>query len=385
MAQDRVVLRKAGWTTDFIHPRTGKRTQNRVGSEDEGWAIIHAAHEAARVQHNVDAKAGKRVKTAPIQQNGSLSIHEAFQLSWDKRWRGQKSTGNIESHLKQIEEYFGRDTQLVDITGHWLDLFRKQLLSEGNKPSTVNRKVSVLRSMRTDAVRFGKLIDVPTWPPGLTEERIPPRWLDPQEILLLRDYFQRRARRSMELPSQHGGWAGRGPCSWTEMEDAFLLRLNHGSRCQETINVKRRDIQVSQGLIQITFIETKNGFPRTVRVEDPECREILLRRMEGKGLDERLFRMKWRVYCDNFAEAVKELGLPGRVTGHITRGTFATVAITNGTPLPVLQHFCGWRELDSVNHYAHNDTRQQEIVLDAVKGIAQTSVITAKQRLDPCK
>ena len=139
----------------------------------------------------------------------------------------------------------------------------------------------------------------------------------------------------------------------------------------ETLNLTPRWIRfMVDDKVLITFTDTKTGKDRTVQVYNQTCKEILRRRCEDKGLDEKIFQMSWRTYTDNFSEAAKELNLPGRVTGHITRGTFATNSITGGTPLPALQHVLGHEELQSTQHYAHNDTRQQEIVMKAVEGIA---------------
>ena len=366
---DRVVLRKRGdthvWVADYKDPTTGKRKQNTVESWDAGWQLINDARQQHLVEQDVAQRTG--VKQPPREAAGTLTLTQAFELSWERRWKGIKTSDNVLSHWKQIREYFGPNTQLDRITAIWLDQFRQDLLSRGNSNATVNRKVSVIKSMRMDAITYGRLADVPMWPKQLEEKRIEPRWLDDDEITQLRSYFKMRAARSLSLPSKEGGWAGRGPCSWTLMEDAFVVRLSHGSRCQETINLTPRDIRGRNG--SMVFKETKNGRPRTVPIIG-ECKEILERRCKGLHIDAQIFPMHWRTYCDNFRVAVRALRLPGRVTGHITRGTMATRAITNGMPLPTVQHFCGWTDIASVNHYAHNDTQALESMHEALKGIA---------------
>jgi len=366
---DRVVLRKRGdahvWVADYKDPTTGKRKQNTVESEDAGWQLINDA----RQQHLIDQDIAERtgVKQPPRVATGTLTLTQAFELSWDRRWKGIKTTSMVLSHWKHIREYFGPNTQLDRITAIWLDQFRQDLLATGVSNATVNRKVSVIKSMRIDAITYGRLADVPMWPKQLEEKRIEPRWLDDDEITQLRSYFKLRAARSLAMPSKEGGWAGRGPTSWNQMEDAFVVRLSHGSRCQETMNLTPRDIRGRNG--SMIFKETKNGRPRTVPIIG-ECKEILHRRCEGLELDDPIFPMSWKTYCENFAEAVKALRLPGRVTGHITRATMATKAITNGVPLPTVQHFCGWNDIASVNHYAHNDTQALESMHRALDGIA---------------
>ena len=370
----KVVQRKNGqWWTDFRHPEDEKkRIQWKVESEEAGWIRINQFIEGLNQEREAQSKTekGLTIKQAPVIATNRCSVREAYDLAYPIKWKDCKSVKCIESHIKFIEEEFGGGTQMIEIPGHWIRNWQKRLQTTLTN-SSINRRVSVLRTMRTVAVEEGILTEVPEWPKNLPEKRIAQRYLHEDEVVKLRKYFRKRANRSLTVPTTAGGWRGRGPSSWTEMEDVFVLRLNQGSRSMETLNLTPRHVRFRvNDEVLITFTDTKTGDDRTLKVYDQTSRQILRRRCEGKGLDEKIFRMQWRTYTDNFRETVRELELPGRVTGHITRGTFATNSITGGTPLPALQHVLGHRELESTSHYAHNDTRQQEIVMNAVKGIA---------------
>ena len=138
------------------------------------------------------------------------------------------------------------------------------------------------------------------------------------------------------------------------------------TRSNETLRLTPRDFSGRDG--SVIFRVTKNGKPRTVPIIG-EAEEILHRRAEGKSLDEPLFTISSRTYTKNFRAAVRALKLPGRVTGHISRATGATMATTQSVPLPTLMHMGGWTSLKSVQHYAHNDTQALEIMHRALEGI----------------
>ena len=362
--KERVVLRKRGdthvWVADFGCPETGKRKQITVESEEAGWALIHERRQEALIRADIEQRSG--IKQPPAERVQELTLAEAYKHSVMRRWHGTAGEDGVHYSWLKIREFFGPNTQLTAVSAIWFEQWREQMMfKEKLANTTINRHCSVLRSMGTDAIRYGKLIDHPQWPGFLPVKRIEPRWLDPEEIQMLRDFFRVKA-----ASSAANYWRD---TSHAEMEDIFVVRLCQMTRSGETLRLTPRDFRGRNG--SVIFRITKKGKPRTVPIIG-EAEEILHRRAEGKGLDEPLFTISSRTYTKNFRAAVRALKLPGRVTGHVTRGTGATLATSKGQPLPKVMFMGGWSSLKSVQHYVHNDTQGLESMRDALADISRS-------------
>ena len=329
---DRVTLRKAGWTADFINPTTGKRRQVVVESEEAGWALIQQESSAAAIK--ADHQTRTQIKQAPPPPTGSFSLEQSWELSFQRRFKGQRQARQATSYYRQAAKYFGSRTQLAAITSIWFQEWRQSLLDRGMKPAGVNRMAATLHAMRADALLFGKVQDLPMWPKSLRVTRIPPRFLSQDEIDRL-----------------VGLWAEKGD---EQMIDLFLFRVSEGCRFEEAQRLTPRDVDLKAD--QVTFWKTKNGSPRTVPLVGV-AREIVTRRMNGLGPDERLFTYSYGQWQERFKRATDELKLPGRVVGHTCRHTMAARAVTANVSTQLLKHWGGWRSTAALEHYAHLDTQ----------------------------
>ena len=336
---ENVIKRGNYWVADYLI--NGKRKQRRVPNAEAGWQLIE--REKRQLVIDLDQQQRTGIKTAPAAANGRLSLTEAFDLSMERRFKGQAQIQNIESHWKKIRSYFGPNTQLSAISAIWLDEFRQHLLKKV-KAVAVNRTVSVLRAMRSDAITFGRLISVPTWPPQLTESKIPPRFLSGDEVDAMLAYFHTKTT-AME---------GNSRSKWNQMADLMQFRLCQGSRFYETVRITPRDVNWTTG--DITFWKTKNGSPRTVPLL-ANALEIVQRRSTQLETDQRIFNISYRAFSEHWKEAVEALGLPGRVVGHTTRHTMATRAVSSNIATTQLMHFGGWKSLSALQLYSHIDTQ----------------------------
>ena len=329
---DRVTLRKQGWTADWISPLTGKRRQVVVESEDAGWALIQQEGQAAATAEDKAQRTG--IRRAPAAPMGGFSLQQAWELSWQRRFKGQAWARSVQTNYKRIEVYFGPKTQLSAISNIWYNEWRDSMLAEGLKASGINRITSTLQSMRSDALLFGRVTELPQLPKSLRETRLPPRFLSQEEVNLLVSFF--RAKNDQQ------------------MEDMFLFRISEGCRFEEAQRLTPRDFDFSAD--QVTFWKTKNGSPRTVPLVGV-AREIGKRRCKGKGADEPVFTYTYRQWRRRFAEATKALRLPGRVVGHTTRHTMAARAVSANVSTQLLKHWGGWKSTAALEHYAHLDTQ----------------------------
>ena len=355
---DRVRLQGEHWIADYT--LGGKRKQNRVSSEAEGWELIQRAHSQAVVDHDQQQRTG--IKKAPPAPTGGFSVAQAWELSYQRRFKGQASVENTQSHYKKIRSYFGPNTQLDAISAIWLDQFRQELLattvpkfhqhiSAAVSAKTVNRVVSVLRAMRSDAITFGRLINVPTWPKQLTETKIPPRFLSGEEVDTMLTYWAWKA-------------SAKPHCTYDLMIDFVQFRLCQGSRFGESVRVTPRDVNKRTG--DVTFVITKNGSPRTVPLL-AVAMDIVKRRSEGLGCDDQIFPIRYSTFQRQWAECRDALGLGGRVVPHVLRHTMATRAISANVSTAQLMHFGGWRSLSALDHYSHIDTQGLQTMKQALE------------------
>ena len=170
---DRVTLRKQGWTADYISPTTGKRRQVVVESEDAGWALIQQEGQAAATAED-KARQRTGVRQAPAAPMGGFSLQQAWELSWERRFKGQAQARIARNSYTRISGFFGSRTQLCAISNIWFNQWRESMLAEGLKPSNINRVASALLAMRADALLFGKVTDLPMLPKALRVTKIRP-------------------------------------------------------------------------------------------------------------------------------------------------------------------------------------------------------------------
>lgn len=330
---NRVTLRKAGWTADWVNPATDKRRQVVVASEEAGWALIQEELQAAAVSADKQERTG--IKKAPPAPTGGFTLQQSYDLSWERRFKGQEQANRrVPSNWKKIRTYFGHKTQLTSITSIWYQQWREEMQDEGMKNSGINRVTATFMSMRSDALLFGKVLDLPMLPKGLRETKIPPRFLNQEEVNLLTQFWRVR-----------GDW---------QMLDIFLFRISEGCRFGEVQRLTPRDIDLAAD--QVTFWKTKNGNPRTVPLVGV-ARDIVKRRCRGLRADDPVFTYSYGQWQARFKEATNALRLPGRVVGHTTRHTMAVRAIAANVSTQLLKHFGGWKSTAALEAYAHLDTQ----------------------------
>ena len=348
-----VTLRKAGWTAVFPHPKTGKRRQVVVESEEAGWILIKREQLQAAAEREQAIRSGTRV--APKEHQGGFTLAQAFELSWQRRFSQQSQSQRrcAKRVFGYASEFFGPNTQLDRITAQWLDEWRTYM-NRTVKNKTVNRYVAVLQGMRSDAIEYGRLSSLPMWPKRLSEthETLPPRYLSEEEFQRMTAYWRQQA----ELRQK--------PNKWGEMEDFFKFRLVHGSRFEESKRLKVKDINWQAG--SLTFWDTKNGEPHTFPMTSGDA-EILRRRCKGLKPDETVFTMSYTTFFEKMKETREVLKLEGRVVGHVARHTMATRAIAEGESTANVMMWGNWKSLRSMRQYVHNDTKGMERTRDLMQ------------------
>jgi integrase len=105
---------------------------------------------------------------------------------------------------------------------------------------------------------------------------------------------------------------------------AVLTVLVHGARASEVIDRKKRELDGGGRLLRITAAKTRTGI-RVLRIA-PWLQPLLLRQVDGKGPDDRIFPFTRQWLRLHTIRLCKLAGVP-RVTPHGLRGTFASLDV----------------------------------------------------------
>ena len=352
--QTTVTLRKQGWTAVFPHPKTGKRRQVVVESEEAGWILIKREQLQAAAVREQELRSGE--KQPPKAPSQGLTLTQAFELSMDRRFKHHRAASIRKARLvyRLASEFFGPNTQLSCITAQWFDEWRSYL-GRTVQNQTINRYATVLNSMRTDAIKY-RSANLPAWPEGLTEEheKIKSRYLSEEEIVRMLDYFKQQS-----LVCQ-------SPNKWAEMEDLWLFRLVHGSRFGESRYVQVKDLDWENETI--TFWDTKNGEPHTFPMTAGDA-AMLRRRCERLRPGDTVFTMSYTTFGEKIRETREALKLEGRVVGHTARHTMATRAIAAGATTQQVKQWGNWKSTSSMDRYVHHDQSGKRVTRDLIEQV----------------
>ena len=230
----------------------------------------------------------------------------------------------------------------------WFDDYSK------TAPGNANHCLQILRHVFNHAVNCGHASSNPARSVKLNPGKKITRFLSREELDRLHLILDRHANSKRTRPSQH------------HQIDIIRLLLLTGCRKNEIVRLRRDEVAGSQ----LRLRDSKTG-PRTVFLST-EARSILERRL--KGNQEYLFpsskdgsrpvhgglRLWYRVR--------KEAGLED-VRLHDLRHTFASHAVMQGTPLPVVARLLGHSQTTMTLRYAHTGDRETEAAAERVGGV----------------
>jgi integrase len=228
-----------------------------------------------------------------------------------------------EHWLKRLKRVFAGKT-LGEITPDAVERFKLELAQTKAK-ATVNRHLALLRHLFNRAIRHGYQGHNPVSAVGLfREENTRSRWLTEEEE---RELFK-------VIPEPYWSFC--------------RVALYTGCRRSELLGA-RWDLIDWQGGI-LTLPTAKSGKPRFVELGS-NVMEVL-RKIPGRG-DRPLIFPDCRKVSHRFPEWAAEAKLPGKVTFHTLRHTFASRLVMAGVDLLTVKALGGWNRLEMVERYSH--------------------------------
>jgi integrase len=284
-----------------------------------------------------------RAAAAPAGR-GSFTFQQALDLSATIRWAGSKGERTSLINARAAVEHFGPHTQLGSVTAASVDQWRQAMLRQGKRPATVNRKLSALRGMLSDAVLHGHLDAAPQMPRQLRADNHRDRVL--------------------------ADWERDAICQWLvtagepAAADLIVFLLETAARWGEAERLKGGDVDLTRG--RCSFWETKSGKPRTI----PLTRKALdaLQPHLPAVRTHRVWPYPYHTFRRLMQRALDHTGLGEEGIGiHTLRHTCASKLASAGVSLNQLQRFGGWSSLTALQRYVHLDTDALGSCIDALE------------------
>lgn len=165
----------------------------------------------------------------------------------------------------------------------------------------------------------------------------------------------RRIVSELRAPGRNAGTHG----------DLFLFLFYTGARISEALQLDAGD--VSRDCASVTIRTLKGGPARTIPIT-ADLRGALRRRVNlcdpairpNKNridIGSKLFPIGERTFRGRLARAARAAGVPGRISPHTLRHTFATLAHQAGASSRTVQALLGHRTIRSTETYLHTDPR----------------------------
>jgi integrase len=260
-----------------------------------------------------------------------FSLTDARRLSLQVRWGGTAGERTAAIYSQAALDFFGPHTLLSEITTPQIDSWRQRLISQGNRPATVNKKVSALRAMFSDAQLRGHIQTAPAFPKQLKLRNTKDRVISDAERDGMCQYL--------------------AAIGHQQAADLLVFLLETCARYGEAERLAGGDVDLKGR--RVTFSETKanrvRSVPLTKRAVDaiePYLPAVGRHKVWGYQYWE------FRRLFEKAKEAIGQ-GDDEALTVHTTRHTCASKLAAAGIPLHQLQAFGGWTSLASVQRYLH--------------------------------
>jgi len=269
------------------------------------------------------------------------------------RWWTEKAEEYVEwlSQESELSEgYLKRNRR-------YLIAFRKDCNRAGAKiplgPSEVTRehiravKGSELWTTRTLKTKFSVLRGFLRWAGNPLADGRNPVWRLPAGSVDRRHWVDRDQLMTLYRESE-----GR-------VRVRVVLQGFNGLRECEVRRLKVRDLSLELPSPTLT-VRGKGRFGgkfRTIPM-DPMTRAVLVKWVEGKGLDEGVCPVGHTVADMELAQLGRSCDLQVRVTGHVLRRSFGRLAYRAGVPPPTIQRIYGHVSVDQTLHYVGVDQEE---------------------------
>ncbi len=282
--------------------------------------------------------------------------------------RSPKTRAAYCSDLAQFQSFAGGELELLKLDGALIERWAAHLRQESYSPSSMRRKMVLLKVFCSYWVRKGELKESPFWRVKLSFGKVEqlPRSLTEREM---RKLITQARRNYSEFESDPGEGADEPSTltqsslrSYRALRNLALVDLLFatGMRVGEAAALDIRDFQVREAFFRV---KGKGGRDRLAFIVDEGTLQIqrahleVRRQIETENQAIFLNRKGTRLSTQGIANMIARLrqdsGIERHVTPHMLRHTVATLLLRNGADIRVVQEFLGHTSIATTQRYTH--------------------------------
>ena len=264
------------------------------------------------------------------------TLAEAVRDTVRGRWLHSRSQVTSKGNAMTAVSFFGAACAVADISPARLRAYVSYLQRRGLSPSTINRKLSALATVLTEACEAGHIDTVPT----IRRQREAPaktRWLTEEEEGNL-------------LRASDG----------TPLQYLYAFLIDTGLRIGEALALRPNDVTVTEvGRGTAHVHDGKGGKQRSIPLSLRALHSFDISHVFWQGWDYDFVR-------NRFDEHVALAGLED-VTLHTLRHTCASRLAQRGVSLPIIKQWMGHSSIQTTMRYAHLSTESLNVALEAIE------------------
>lgn len=281
--------------------------------------------------------------------------------------RTNKTKAAYCSDLTQFKVFAGEYLLLKSMSGALIERWCAHLRRQGYSPTSIRRKMVILRVFCSYWVRKGSLRESPFWRVKLSYGRVEqlPRALSAREMRKLLSQARRNNFSTTVLLDDEP--APEVPLRASSREYRSLRNLAlvdllfaTGLRVGEVSSLNVQDFFMRESVFRV---KGKGGRYRLAVVVDEETvriqRNYLHARSQIETRSTALFlnsssqRLTTQGIANVIAQLREEAGIERHVTPHMLRHTVATLLLRNGVDIRIVQEFLGHASIATTQRYTH--------------------------------
>jgi integrase len=301
-----------------------------------------------------------RFEATGISFNNHISFKE-FATEWfEMEVKGRKSLQtqrNYDSDLRNYILPIVAEVKLRDINIRHARLMENNMLDKNKHPRTINKVLTVFKTILNDAVKSNHLLKNPI--KGYSELKEPPR--------TIKYWTKEEASNFLEHTRLD------------PLNDLYVVTLNTGMRLGEILGLCWDKVDFENNQIVVSRCLGRSGLKQTTKTHEARfipmnanVRAILEKRFKTKINDSFVFGKSDGSHLDYnhvtlryFNKTQVDAGLSKIIRFHDLRHTFASHFMMNGGNIYTLQKLLGHKDIQTTMIYAHLDKEflQKEIEL----------------------
>lgn len=282
--------------------------------------------------------------------------------------RSEKTRAAYASDLEQFARFVGKSRLLRMLDGTDVERWASYLRDRGYSPSSMRRKIVVLKVFCSYWVRKGLLRESPFWRVKLSFGRVEqlPRTLTEEETRALLVQARRSARlgrhsRNVSIKTRYPSISPADP-RYRRLRNLALVDLLFatGMRVGEVSSLNVDDFSPQEAIFKV---RGKGGRDRLAFTVDQNTlntqRDYLCRRLAIPSESSALFlnargeRLSTQGISAVIVQLRKAAGIKRHVTPHMLRHTVATLLLRNGADIRIVQEFLGHASIATTQRYTH--------------------------------